>query len=240
MRALFFLFVLIFSTTGICQEQEMIRPILKEKRWHIGVNFSPDYAYNKYRTKDPNLEGFTSSLNRLHTGKFGYTTGLIIKYSINKKIAIEAGLQYSNKGYKIDWNQLTFGDQIDPRRGFIYTTNEIPRGGHRNHNYLDIPVRVIYQSGQKKLKFISSIGLITNYRLRIDGNRPSANGGDERYNPRNFSASASAGISYQKRKNLSFTIEPIYRHGLYQTEYGSIGTYLHNVGLNIGCYYAIK
>ena len=31
----------------------------------------------------------------------------------------------------LDWNKLTFGDMIDPRRGFIYQTNDIPRGGKR-------------------------------------------------------------------------------------------------------------
>jgi type IX secretion system PorP/SprF family membrane protein len=29
----------------------------------------------------------------------------------------------------LNWNDLTFGDMIDPRRGFIYQTQEIRRGG---------------------------------------------------------------------------------------------------------------
>nr|MDQ3100635.1 PorP/SprF family type IX secretion system membrane protein [Bacteroidota bacterium] len=29
----------------------------------------------------------------------------------------------------LDWSKLTFGDMIDPRRGFIYNTNDVPRGG---------------------------------------------------------------------------------------------------------------
>ena len=31
----------------------------------------------------------------------------------------------------LDWDKLTFGDMIDPRRGFIYGTGDIPRGGNR-------------------------------------------------------------------------------------------------------------
>lgn len=29
--------------------------------------------------------------------------------------------------YKLDWSKLTFGDMIDPRRGIVYSTNDIPR-----------------------------------------------------------------------------------------------------------------
>lgn len=31
----------------------------------------------------------------------------------------------------LDWDKLTFGDMIDPRRGFIYATGDVPRGGTR-------------------------------------------------------------------------------------------------------------
>lgn len=30
----------------------------------------------------------------------------------------------------LDWDKLTFGDMIDPRKGFIYATGDIPRGGN--------------------------------------------------------------------------------------------------------------
>src|SRR5690606_12439723 len=29
------------------------------------------------------------------------------------------------------WDKLTFGDMIDPRKGFIYETGDVPRGGSR-------------------------------------------------------------------------------------------------------------
>lgn len=32
----------------------------------------------------------------------------------------------------LDWSKLTFGDQIDPRRGFIYQTGDLPRGNFLN------------------------------------------------------------------------------------------------------------
>lgn len=36
-------------------------------------------------------------------------------------------VSYFNK--RLDWNSLTFGDQIDPRQGFVYQSGDVPRGG---------------------------------------------------------------------------------------------------------------
>jgi type IX secretion system PorP/SprF family membrane protein len=48
---------------------------------------------------------------------------------ISRKFSIKAGLQASYFQKTLDWSQLTFGDMIDPRKGFIYQTNDVQRGG---------------------------------------------------------------------------------------------------------------
>jgi type IX secretion system PorP/SprF family membrane protein len=48
---------------------------------------------------------------------------------VSKQIFIRA---FFGGGYfykKIDWSALSFGDMIDPGKGFIYNTNDSPRGG---------------------------------------------------------------------------------------------------------------
>ena len=49
--------------------------------------------------------------------------------AINRKFSLKAGLQATYFQKSLDWNKLTFGDMIDPRKGFIYETQDIPRGG---------------------------------------------------------------------------------------------------------------
>ncbi len=49
--------------------------------------------------------------------------------AINRKLSISAGFQATYFQKSLDWSKLTFGDMIDPRRGFIYNTNDVPRGG---------------------------------------------------------------------------------------------------------------
>ncbi len=58
------------------------------------------------------------------SGIYSYTQ------AINRKFSIKAGFQATYFQKSLDWNKLTFGDMIDPHRGFIYTTNDVPRGGN--------------------------------------------------------------------------------------------------------------
>ena len=48
---------------------------------------------------------------------------------IGKKFSMKGALQVSYFQKSLDWGKLTFGDMIDPRKGFIYETADIPRGG---------------------------------------------------------------------------------------------------------------
>lgn len=48
------------------------------------------------------------------------------KMDVNRKFAMKWGFQASIFQKTIDWPRLTFGDQIDPKYGFIYQTQEIP------------------------------------------------------------------------------------------------------------------
>ncbi len=52
--------------------------------------------------------------------------------AINRKFSIKAGLQATYLQKSLDWSKLTFGDMIDARKGFIYETQDIPRGGTVN------------------------------------------------------------------------------------------------------------
>lgn len=48
---------------------------------------------------------------------------------ISRTFSIRAGVQATYFQKSLDWNKLTFGDMIDPRRGFVYQTGDVPRGG---------------------------------------------------------------------------------------------------------------
>ncbi|MBA3899906.1 MAG: type IX secretion system membrane protein PorP/SprF [Bacteroidetes bacterium] len=47
---------------------------------------------------------------------------------VTREFTLKAGFQATYLQKSVDWNKLNFGDQIDPRRGKIYQTAEIPLG----------------------------------------------------------------------------------------------------------------
>jgi len=49
--------------------------------------------------------------------------------SVSRKFSINVGAEATFFQKSIDWDKLTFGDMIDPRRGFVYQTNDIRREG---------------------------------------------------------------------------------------------------------------
>jgi type IX secretion system PorP/SprF family membrane protein len=59
--------------------------------------------------------------------------GLIYSYhlQLNRKWKLQFGARAAWYQKSLDWDKLTFGDMIDPRRGFIYSTGDVPRGGTR-------------------------------------------------------------------------------------------------------------
>ena len=68
---------------------------------------------------------------------------LIYSYELNagKDFTIKAGVQGTYFQKSIDWNKLTFGDQIDERFGFIYSTQEVR--GTSTVNGLDVSAGIL-------------------------------------------------------------------------------------------------
>lgn len=48
--------------------------------------------------------------------------------ALSSSVSMIAGFQATYFQKDLDWSSLTFGDMIDPRRGFIYETQDKPRG----------------------------------------------------------------------------------------------------------------
>jgi type IX secretion system PorP/SprF family membrane protein len=59
--------------------------------------------------------------------------GLIYSWhkNLTRKWRVQVGARAAWYQKSLDWDKLTFGDMIDPRRGFIYSTGDVPRGGSR-------------------------------------------------------------------------------------------------------------
>jgi type IX secretion system PorP/SprF family membrane protein len=112
-----------------------------------------DYAAIKYRNQWPALTGnyVTTSAYYSHYSSFLNSATYIIgshdvagrgslkttrvgigyaqKIKLGDDFLIQAAIEAVYFQKSLDWSKLTFGDMIDPRRGFVYATSDTPRGG---------------------------------------------------------------------------------------------------------------
>ena len=67
-----------------------------------------------------------AALNTLETTRI---TGMYsYQQAISRKLSLRMALEASYQQKQLDWSNLSFGDMIDPRWGFIYETQDVPRG----------------------------------------------------------------------------------------------------------------
>jgi type IX secretion system PorP/SprF family membrane protein len=119
-----------------------------------GSHGCPRFSMN-YRNQWPQLSGnyvtYSASYDQYFkniSGGFGVlathdqqgqgtisTSMLGLVYSYHLKLSRKWKMMFGARAawYQkfLDWDKLTFGDMIDPRRGFIYSTGDVPRGGSR-------------------------------------------------------------------------------------------------------------
>lgn len=71
----------------------------------------------------------TQGSNTISTAMLGLVYSYHLK--VNRKFTLMFGARAAVYNKSLDWSKLTFGDMIDPRKGFIYSTNDVKRGGNR-------------------------------------------------------------------------------------------------------------
>jgi len=256
MKGLIVITAMIISVAAFGQKTDKEKPTTEFKRLLFGLNISPDICYRTLKNNDgSSSSSMTIDLrDKNEEPKFGYTAGLNLRYNFSKHLGIEAGVQYSNKGYASKKIELTFGDMIDPRYGFVYTNNGTAEPTKAkflyNFNYLDLPVRAIFSFGEKRIHFVTSIGVTTNIFIKAiqtsvleyengDTKRETQNYPDE-FKSLNISPTVSAGVDFRISNKLNMKVEPTFRYGLLKIIGTPITAYLWNGGLNITCYYGLK
>jgi type IX secretion system PorP/SprF family membrane protein len=162
------------------------------------------------------------TINRT-TGELMYSYHLRLNRKWTALFGAKAG--YSQKS--LDPSRLSFGDQIDPRRGFIFATNDIINGGSRG--YFDASAGAVVFNKSFNVGFAAN-HLNTPNESLING---------ESKLPMRFTGHASANIPLggRSRYKNSTTIMPSvlysYQQGFQQL---NIGTYIKYSQFTAGAY----
>ncbi|MFN5910803.1 MAG: PorP/SprF family type IX secretion system membrane protein, partial [Bacteroidota bacterium] len=211
----------------------------------------PRFALN-YRNEWPSLTGnyvtYSASYDQYFkniSGGFGVlathdqqgqgtinTSMLGLVYSYHVKITRKFSMMFGARAawYQkfLDWDKLTFGDMIDPRRGFIYATGDVPRGGSRG--FFDASAGLV---GYSKTFFfgIAAHHLNTPNESMIIGNSNL---------PVRITGHMGADIPLGRRSKYSNGTN-IMPNVIYQYQNGfqelNIGTYVKYGAFNVGAWY---
>ena len=73
------------------------------------------------------------------------SASLLYSYNleVNRTFAVKAGFEASYRMLNLDWNDLTFGDMIHPRDGFVYNTQENIANNATNKSFPDFSAGAI-------------------------------------------------------------------------------------------------
>ncbi len=98
-----------------------------------GTYVTYNASYDQHVHKMHGGLGFLVTSDRAGEGTLNTNTASLMysyKLDITKGFSIKAGMQATFFQRSLDWEKLTFPDQIDPKYGFVYNTNEkYPSGG---------------------------------------------------------------------------------------------------------------
>jgi len=211
------------------------------KRFQFGVNYSADYAFRTLKNNgdSPFAEMVIDLRDDSEKAKYGFTTGLNVLFTVNNHLEIGAGVQYSNKGYRVPTIQV---EGVMPQP---YLEGKVIS----SLNYIDIPLKVNFIFGNGKLRGLAGAGIVANFlassTLRTVYKQSN---GDESYGKItntsdykrfNLSPMVSVGVDYQLNERVHLRLEPTFRYGVLKIADAPITMLVWNAGLNASCYFSL-
>lgn len=224
--------------TVFCQDPKKVNI----KKYSVGFTFSPDFSYRKLNTDlpTPTVTDLIKSRNQIEHPKLGSASGFNFSMYINKRVNIEIGLLYTDKG-----EIATFTGGYSPSN----PTSPISVDFNYHYLYLDVPIKLNYFIIPKRKLYLIA-GLSPNFFIAQkttsishynDGHRSRHAGNllSNGFNKVNTAVVFGIGQIYKLRKNIYIKLEPTYRRSLAPIKVASVNEFLYSVGLNTGIYYKL-
>ena len=230
-------FFLLFTASAFASDTTAVT----QKRFAIGISFSPDYCFRRLVLNYPTENAASAFRYREATEipMLGYSCSIGLSYSWKYDLQASAGLGFSQKGFQT-------------RDLLIIDTdgNVIGLGKYRNNfDYIQLPVKICWTKGKKKLKFIAEAGITPSYllyersNLKIDyfDGRSDVVRSDVNYINRTFGwfGEIAAGAELKTGSASVIRIEPYYSYAFAPTISTFMTEYLRNSGLKLSCHFRL-
>jgi hypothetical protein len=216
---------------------------------YVGLQVSPNFSYRvlSNNSGESRVDEDIDYLNNREEAALGYRVGTVAGIKVTKNWTLEAGVAYLRNCTRLN---LTFGDDVGPRRGFI-NDNEFTEGELETClSYVGIPIRIIWNFGTEKTKVLASFGLSPQILLDQNTTAKLSNGNDEEEmdidsfeDAAGFNLSPSLGIGAEFKLSESFFLraEGIARFGVVNVNEDSpINSYIYSSEFNVGINYVLQ
>ncbi len=220
-------------------------------RWSIGASIGSGGAYRTLiNTAGSELaDRIIDGRNEREEWDVAIGGGLHAAYRLSDRFSLEAGVAYARFSYAqtVHLSELTFGDAIDPRRGFIHITNDVLPDNWRfvdRFHYLEVPIGVVMELGQGRWRSSSSLGVAPAFLLAAQDLTVStyADGRVERerfepledYAAFNLIPYFSTGVSMHPGGRWNWSLRPTFRYGALKLIDAPVSARVYSVTLDLG------
>lgn len=257
--ALFFGVTLVLFVSGAVPDTNMlIDPNFK--RLYVGFSSTTGISYRllkkteRYVAPTPPFKGVFDLRNECENPYISYELGLRFGVNVTRFLSIETGLNYASMTYKFtDKSEWTIGSGWN---GNGYDSSVVSTiSGKTGYHFIDIPLGLNFQIGQKKCKALIGVGGAINVALgEWSSLRVTSGVNDEPIFVRktnfpyrlpqrrvNFSPFFTAGFSYAFNPSIVLYVAPTFSmQSLENIKDAQITEYLWATGLNVGLNFRFK
>lgn len=207
--------------------------VSEKNKISIGAFYSPNISY---RTLGDSK--ITDIRNEIEQPKFGFSTGLTIRYRINKAIGLESGLQFQSRGFQ---TKTITAITMEPDPIFPDKFKFVDR-----YYYLGLPLKLTLHKDFNKVSLIPTIGLIGNILLYNDmltieefegKTEKRTNDSEGNYDKFVLTSLIGLGVDFSISQAFEIMITPTFQYDITPIIDASLKTYLWDFGINIGCLY---
>jgi hypothetical protein len=218
-----------------CQETDN-----KLSKFSLGILFSPEYSYRILKAKEDIYEILVAMSDSMVEPKFGFTTGIQIKYDILKRLNIESGIQFTDKGSRMTVSNFVATDTNDPVLQNLKSVTTIAK-----IYYIEVPLKLSYKivSGTFSLSVFGGLSanlFLDNKTKSIlkynDGSKDVQSSNREgSFNSITVSVLTGIGLNYEFNNKLSLIFEPIYKRDITGINTSIVAYYYcYSFGANVG------
>jgi hypothetical protein len=247
----------LLSAVGLCLPVAIhAQNTVPEGRWSIGASAWSGGAYRTLlNTNGSDLaDRIMDTRNEREEWDVAIGGGFHAGYRLSDRFSLEAGVAYARFGYSntVELSELTFGDLIDPRRGFVYNTDDVPPESWRlmdRFHYLEIPIGVVMELGHGRWRSSTTLGVAPAFLLAAQGLTVRTYADDQKeresfdlpgdYASFNLIPYFSTGVSMHSGGRWQWSLRPTFRYGALKLIDTPVSARVYSLTLDLGVQFSL-